>query len=103
MCEEWIDRHAESTNKMTASEKEEYKRAIEGTAATYGFKFSRHGCMCSGGQLIYTASNGSHRYELNVWHARGFWHLYQGKTKIGFGTSPEALQTKIQQLWDLDN
>lgn len=88
---------------MTTSEKEEYHRRVEGIALQYGFTYSHRGCPCSGAQLIYTAFHGKNRYELNVWHARGEWRLLQNKTKVAEGTTPEYLQAKIEELWDLDN
>ena len=88
---------------MTANEKAQYKSEIESVGKTFGFTFSHHGCLCSGGQLIYAAVRGKHRYELDVWHARGYWHLYQGRVKVAYGTSSESLKIQIQQLWDLDN
>lgn len=88
---------------MTANEKDQYKRDIEQAAMPFGFAFSNYGCMCSGGQLIYTACHGNHRYELDVWHARGYWHLFQDRYKIGYGTTRESLINQIQKLWDLDN
>lgn len=86
---------------MTTEEKDQYKKDIESAANAYGFKFSRIGCVCSGSQLIYDTYHAGKHFELDVWHARGYWHLYEGTTKVSFGTDKIYLQQQIQKLWDL--
>lgn len=86
---------------MTSAEKIEYQKGIEETISVFGFVFSRVGCPCSGSQRIYTAILNKTRFELNVWSARGYWHLYEGKTKVSFGTNKQYLQQELSKLWDL--
>jgi len=87
---------------MTQEQRNEYKMACERVALKYGFRFIGHGCMCSGGQLLYKAYRKS-TFQIAVWDARGYWHLYENRTKIGFGTDPAILEQQIQHLWDLDS
>ena len=86
---------------MTAEQKKEYQIGIEEVIAEYGFTFSRIGCPCSGSQRIYVATRGNARFELDVWIARGYWHLYEKKMKVSFGTNKQYLQQELSKLWDL--
>lgn len=88
---------------MTQEERKAYKVSIEQVAMPFGFKFTGHGCMCTGGQLVYDSYIGRSHFRLGVWDARGYWHLYENNTKIGFGTEPTYLQSELQKLWDLLN
>lgn len=85
---------------MTAAEKIEYQKKIESAIESFGFAFSRIGCPCSGSQRIYNVTKGKTRFELHVWVSRGYWHLYNNKLKVSYGTNNEYLQQQIQQLWD---
>ena len=86
---------------MTVEEKQQYQQAIESVIAEYGFVFSRIGCPCSGSQRIYTVSNGKARFTIELWVARRYWHIYESKMKVSYGTKPEYLQQELKRLWDL--
>lgn len=88
---------------MSAADKEQYKKDIESILMQYGFRFSRIGCACSGSQLIYDTYHGGKHFELDMWHARGYWHLFLGTSKVAFGTNADYLKQEIQKLWDLYN
>ena len=88
---------------MTVEEKQRDQNGVESVISAFGFTYSRIGCPCSGSQRIYTAIRGKARFELNVWVSRGYWHLYEKKTKVSFGTNTEYLQQELSKLWDLYN
>ena len=88
---------------MTIEQRNEYKMAVERIALQFGFRFIGHGCMCSGGQLLYNAYRGRSTFQFANWDARGYWHLYENRYKIDYGTDPNRLEQKLQELWDISN
>lgn len=88
---------------MTTEQSKEYKAAVERIALEYGFHYTGHGCMCSGGQLLYNTNRGRSTLQIAVWDRRGYWHLYENRTKIAFGTEPETLKNQLKQLWALSD
>lgn len=80
-----------------------YKIEIEQVLLRFGFTFDGHGCMCEGNPLVYSCTRGKTTFRCKVFDARGFWHLFGNKDKIGFGTEPSYLQTELTKLWDLFN